>query len=670
MPIAAPDSYPGTPGTTLYAGMASPPSGELRLITSTQIRSTSGSAQTGVPTTFGQPFRQGDFNPSTESLYAKVDGADVTLQTDAISTFGDGSARLAVLSTQLASLPGGGSKTVEIYAGPKVTPGSGSFNADTWNPVVTLTISGVTWTVSPRTQLLSQIASNTGVRLNGPVAKEVRVMLPFKDGSNNDHPHLRLCLDVRIYANGSIFADYIFENGSLLAASPANYAYSVSVTNGPGGATIFTQASFTHYSRARWHKPVWHGTQPQFRPIHNKAYFLDSRITWNFNRSLTVASAALNTIQSNLSMGGSGPMAYGGLTVDMPGTGGRDEIAPVPKWTVMWLLSQDDRAWTAMMGNADGAATAPVHFRDLTSGLPVDVASRPSIAVRFGTSSPSVPATPAGSPWTPDIAHQGSYFFIPYVVTGNHFYLEEMTFWASWNVAAVDPSGRGAASGYLAPVEQLRGLAWGLRSLLECCYALPDGHPQKSYFTTIKNNNVSFLNSNYTSTSDNNYVFPLGGCKGIYNNNQIPGYENDFFMYVLSWGIENGESGLAAARNNVARYIVGRFTAEVQAQGFCTANAAHYWFNSRTGSTPYTTWSAYATANSAGGTCGTVAKAGDPAYPEWAEGYAAVARGMLGAAANSGHTDAPAAYARWLTFTPSLAADFVNSPQYDVVLRA
>lgn len=642
--------------------------GVLTPITSTVIESTVASAQPNVPVSFGQNFKPGEFIPASQSLYATVDGVDVPIQFDSVATRGDGSARFAVLSCVLPNLPASGNKTIEILKGDPFTQVPGTFDDSGFNPVVTITATGGPWTASPRAQLVANLASNTGVHRNGPMMKECRVSVPFKDGSNANHPQLYLRCDVRLYPNGRIRTRLIIENGWLLAASPANISMSVTVTQGPGGATIFSQSTFTHYSRARWSRVYWTGGESQFRPKQNKAQFLDSRNTWNYDRTITVASAALTTVQNNLSMGGSGPMATGGLTVDMPGTGGRDEIAPIPKWSAMWLLSHDARAWTAMLANADASATAPVHFRDATTDLPVSIADRPNIAVRYGTSSPAVPATPAGTPWTPDIAHQGSYCYIPYLVTGDYFYLEEMTFWASWNVAAIDPSGRGGANGYLGPTEQLRGVAWGFRSLLECCYALPDNHAMKSFFVGVKNTNISFFNSNFTLVGDNNYVFPLGGMKGIYNNNQIPGYENDFAMSVFGWAIENGETGLTAAYNNVARYGIDRFLAATQAAGFCTSKAAHYWNVSRSGSTPFVAWDTYANANASGPTCGTVAN-GDGAYPDWAEGYAAVAYGQLGTAVNAGHPNAVEARNRWLTFIPNLAADFVNSPQYAIVPR-
>ena len=41
---------------------------------------------------------------------------------------------------------------------------------------------------------------------------------------------------------------------------------------------------------------------------------------------------------------------------------------------------------------------------------------------------------PSTSPWGPDTAHQPSFSYIPYLVTGDLFYLEECYFWASHNV--------------------------------------------------------------------------------------------------------------------------------------------------------------------------------------------------------------------------------------------
>src|SRR5690606_6896558 len=135
----------------------------------------------------------------------------------------------------------------------------------------------------------------------------------------------------------------------------------------------------------------------------------------------------------------------------------------------------------SMLANADAAASAPVHYRDHNTDQPLSVRDYPSVALRFGSSNPAVPSASTSSPWTLDVAHQGSYAYIPYLVTGDAFYLDEMMFWASWNIAASDPYYRGSTKDLLSS-EQVRGQAWGLRSLAEASFAAPDSHALNSYF--------------------------------------------------------------------------------------------------------------------------------------------------------------------------------------------
>ena len=42
------------------------------------------------------------------------------------------------------------------------------------------------------------------------------------------------------------------------------------------------------------------------------------------------------------------------------------------------------------------------------------------------------------TPWTLDRAHQPSLAYIPYLMTGDLYYLEEMHFWASYDLGASD----------------------------------------------------------------------------------------------------------------------------------------------------------------------------------------------------------------------------------------
>ena len=84
------------------------------------VISTVAQAQTNVPVTFGQVFRDGDV-PRGTTLTATLNGQPVTLQVDTKATNPDGSLRHAVLTTMVPSLPGNASLPLALSTGPTPT---------------------------------------------------------------------------------------------------------------------------------------------------------------------------------------------------------------------------------------------------------------------------------------------------------------------------------------------------------------------------------------------------------------------------------------------------------------------------------------------------------------------------------------------------------------------
>ena len=83
----------------------------------------------------------------------------------------------------------------------------------------------------------------------------------------------------------------------------------------------------------------------------------------------------------------------------------------------------------------------------------------------------------------PDNAHQPSLAFVPYLLTGDRYYAEEMAFWANYGMlrtAATD--GVRGAEGILASNE-VRGIAWALRNLADAAAYYPDASPVSAYLT-------------------------------------------------------------------------------------------------------------------------------------------------------------------------------------------
>ena len=106
------------------------------------------------------------------------------------------------------------------------------------------------------------------------------------------------------------------------------------------------------------------------------------------------------------------------------------------------------------------------------------------------------PPSAGDNPWNWDGAHQPSYFFPQYILTGDPFYLEEMTFWAS--ITAFDCWGQSPTvqqgCGPYPPVpglyagaihDEVRGNGWIARNRAETAFAEPDGTPEKAYFTAL-----------------------------------------------------------------------------------------------------------------------------------------------------------------------------------------
>ena len=628
---------------------------------------TSASAQAGVPVTFGQPFKRGDWLPNQGLVARDASGNNVPLQADEISTHRDGSVRFAVLSAQVPSLAANTPRIINLYTGTKTTPAVTLPASPAWNLQITARLSGNTTLVAnPQQQLQQLIATGANRRLHGPVASEFTVVTPMVDQATGAaHPHLVARLHTRLYDGGSrIRTDVVMENNRTFTPNPSNLTYSLTVT--ANGQTLFSQPSFTHYHHARWHKVVWTGgANPNVRVRHNMPYFLASRATWNYDLSLQVPESVLASEASALASADTSPMGPAFLKTYFPNTGGRPEIGPLPRWTALYLVTQDDRARASMMAVADAAAGVPVHYRDENTGQPLDVVTYPNVTVRFGTSNPAVPSGSGSTIWTPDTAHQGSFAYIPYLITGDAFYLEETMFWAAWNIASANPSYRQGSTGLIKP-EQVRGQAWALRSIGEAARALPDNHPMKSYFQGRLENNLNWYHQQYVN---NPAESPMGAIQKPDEVNETSPWQNDFMGVVMSQLAENNEPKAQEIVNWFSKFNVGRFVND--ANGFCAAHAPGYYWIFRDSSGNYiNSWSALYAKNYAGDvgkSCASLSVT--EGYPTQASGYAAYARGMLGAAAGANVANARDAYIKWKGMTPGMDAKLVSDPTWAIVPR-
>jgi hypothetical protein len=95
--------------------------------------------------------------------------------------------------------------------------------------------------------------------------------------------------------------------------------------------------------------------------------------------------------------------------------------------------------------------------------------------------------------WSFDGAHQPSAYYIPYLLTGDPWYLQEMYLWAGFSAARYhgddiyETDGRGPTGDEGGIADELRGAGWVLRNRAETAFIAPDSDPEKAYFTYLTN---------------------------------------------------------------------------------------------------------------------------------------------------------------------------------------
>src|SRR4030095_8260932 len=95
-----------------------------------------------------------------------------------------------------------------------------------------------------------------------------------------------------------------------------------------------------------------------------------------------------------------------------------------------------------------------------------------------------------------DSSHMPSIAYVPYLATGDRYYMEEMGFWANHNLIYMWPAQRGSpASLGLFWGQQPRGWGWGMRVIAQAAAYTPGSDYRKAYFTTKLNNNLAFADT-------------------------------------------------------------------------------------------------------------------------------------------------------------------------------
>lgn len=317
--------------------------------------------------------------------------------------------------------------------------------------------------------------------LDGPLCRELRCHLPVWDAQGNPHPFLMVVMDARAYRDGSARYDFTVENTWDQSGGLVHYH----VYAGSGDATHFERLNVAHPYLTRWRSLLTLPTPwvlsdvtpdtPSLAAagaVERYSANVENRIDWVWGPDFDI-------------------LGRGSLHPWMWDHGGRPELAPRPDWTARYLAHRDPGQLAYVLAHGDLAGSWPIHVRGRDGSL-VRIEERPDYWIDSRWRENGLDG-PGGNLWEtgalqPDIAHQPSLALVPYLLTGDRYYADEMAFWANYCVGGTYAPAR-AGMAYIHGNET-RGFAWGLRNIADAAAYLPDSDSRKAYFAEAVQQNL------------------------------------------------------------------------------------------------------------------------------------------------------------------------------------
>lgn len=500
-----------------------------------------GDAQANAPFTFGQVYAPGEM-PAGHGLRA----GPMQLQVDERVKHADGSIRHAIISGVLPAIDKGVTLDFQPELVDKVMPKPAASWEGRFSAAVRITVDGVVYT-SPAAQ------NDQQTMLHGDIVTETNsTMIPAaEDGTK--HQHLSTIWAVRDYGSNQE-VDLTVENCWAFAPNPQNYTYDIEIVI--NGVVVHTE-TVTHYRQARTQWIFWSGAAPQLN-VHI-GNLIETKTVPPYDMSFPPNEQTLSSF-ADIVATNSGTMQTAAANGYFPMTGANSMIGLFPACAVAYIMSMDPRARDCTLATARCAGSYSMHYRDQNTGMPVSLVNYPYMTIEgnYGdtwnpykspTTWEAFPVPDFGpdgtlnqSPYTFDMAHQPELSLIAYLTSGRKYYLEEMKFCAMWNTFKSNPNQRNGSQGLIVN-DQLRGQAWGLRTIAHAAIFSPDNDPQKAELNGFLNYSLDWYNETYPNNPNVDpgvHVMTHGYSFHDGEQRRVAPWMDDFFVSSLGHLLDLG----------------------------------------------------------------------------------------------------------------------------------
>ncbi len=544
----------------------------------------------GGPTTFGLFFAQGDVTNTV-----RID--ELPTQVDIKRRWDDGSVKHAVVTVNFPPLGPKERKTFSCFpTGPLDTGPPVPVDSLKKIPNVKVVVqihNGPTRTANLRSAIA---AGPIRTWLQGELVTEYHFKMAPRGGKNNQpDPDLMVRFRVRVYPSSkSARVTVVVENTWM--TTPGGIPYNVKILRGK--KEIFSQKQvgkwpekeipsqrrkvgyFGHGVGARWVKRFWVGSGKVMDGIHiryDRAYMNQTGLLPRYDLSLRATGQDASRWTSGWNATAHGILQNGSITPFFGRTGGRADIGPLPLWATLYLISQEPWAKRVTLGNGDVSGSCPNHLRDPETDWMVSLDDYPNFSYSKEGWYPTVRNTqktpyvkPHGSYFIVDAAHQPSLAYVPYLITGDYYYLEEVQWWANANLLSAGVASREGKKGYLWS-GQVRGVAWSMRQLIHAAALSPDEGPGKKYFEKKLHSNLAwfkdFVDGKHAIYKPTNIGTYTPGAKATFTERKwktqkrtyltMAGWMHNFLTWAISHAAEQGYDDAIPMRDYLMKYTVG-----------------------------------------------------------------------------------------------------------------
>lgn len=354
--------------------------------------------------------------------------------------------------------------------------------------------------------------------------------------------------------------EVVVELGRIFNATPvALGAYTVTLSRGTQVLTTVDVPAHYWFSRWRWQsapRPIVGDVAAliaqNLLPPYDRAGALATVATTSVGGVVPVAGCTAPTPETTATTAPSTAVApytimgLAGLNAYMPQTGERPEIGIVTEAQAEYICTARQTAADQMRAQAEAGGTVPWHMRDETTSAPLDLKRYPGATWYNSTTTGSPYVKTLKSPVTVDSAHQPALAYVPYLLTGDPYHLEDLQFQATWNLGAFVPQ-------YRISIPQSRTFAWNLRTLAQCAKVTPASVPSwllpKQYWTTWLADHQRFFEAQFVNSlsperarfrSTRNIVNSAGEGVNVPQGTWIAPWEDDFVSTILGWVVAMG----------------------------------------------------------------------------------------------------------------------------------